>query len=177
MDFEELIRRRSMIRAFRANPVPDALVHKLLRNAVRAPSAGHLQPWEFIVVRDAETKRRLGEAALGQMFIAEAPVVIVTCRNLERNARRYGDRGRHFYSLIDASFASLMILLTARNEGLGACLVGAYQDEEVWRILGLPEHVRSVGLVGGGWPAEPATKAERIPLAEVVHRERFGQER
>ena len=174
MEFEELVRRRSMIRAFRPDPVPDELVRKLLRNAVRAPSAGNLQPWEFIVVRDEETKRRLAEAALRQMFLAEAPVVIATCRNLERNARRYGDRGRHFYSLIDASFATLMILLTARNEGLGACLVGAYQDEEVWRILGLPEHVRSVGLVGVGWPAEPATRAERIPLAEVVHRERFG---
>ena len=174
MEFEELIRRRSMIRAFRLSPVPEELVHKLLRNAVRAPSAGHLQPWEFIVVRGEEAKRRLAEAALDQMFIAEAPVVIVTCRNLERNAWRYGDRGRHFYSLSDASFASLMLLLTARNEGLGACFVGAYRDEEVWRILGLPEHVRPVGIIPIGWPAEGPTKAERIPLAQVVHWERFG---
>jgi len=177
MEFQELVRKRGMVRAFRPDPVPEELVQKLLANAVRAPSAGHLQPWEFIVVRDGETKRRLAQAALGQMFLAQAPVVIATCRNMERNAWRYGDRGRHFYSLIDTSFATLMILLTARNEGLGACLVGAYRDEEVWRILGLPEHVRSVGLVGLGWPAEPATRAERIPLAEVVHYERFGQGR
>ena len=175
MEFEELIRKRGMVRAFRPDPVPEELLQRLLRNAVRVPSAGNLQPWEFIVVRDGATKRRLAEAALGQMFLAEAPLVIATCRNLERNARRYGDRGRHFYSLIDASFATLMILLTARNEGLGACLVGAYNDEAVWGILGLPEHVRSVGLVGVGYPAEPATKAERIPLAELVHPERFGQ--
>jgi len=174
MEFEGLIRRRSMIRAFRPDSVPEELVQKLLRNAVRAPSAGHLQPWEFIVVREAETKRRLGEAALGQMFIAHAPVVIVTCRNLERNAWRYGVRGRHFYSLIDASFASLMILLTARNDGLGACFVGAYRDDEVVRILGLPRDVRPVGIIPIGWPAEGPTKAERIPLAQVVHRERFG---
>ena len=177
MEFQDLVRRRGMVRAFRPDAVPEELVRKLLGNAVRAPSAGNLQPWEFIIVRDEETKRRLAQAALGQTFLAEAPVVIATCRNMERNAGRYGDRGREFYSLIDASFATLMILLTARNEGLGACLVGAYRDEEVWRVLGLPEHVRSVGLVGVGWPAEPATKAERIPLAEVVHRERFGQER
>jgi nitroreductase len=177
MEFEELIRKRGMVRSFRPDPVPEELVQKLLRNAVRAPSAGHLQPWEFIVVRDEETKRRLAEAALGQVFLAQAPVVIVTCRNLERNAGRYGDRGRHFYSLVDASFATLTILLTARNEGLGACLVGAYNDEEVWGILGLPEHVRSVGLVGVGWPALPPIKAERIPPAEVVHYERFGHQR
>ena len=94
MEFEELIRKRGMVRAFRPDPLPEELVQRLLRNAVRAPSAGNLQPWEFIVVRDGETKRRLAEAALGQMFLAEAPVVIATCRNLERNAKRYGDRRR-----------------------------------------------------------------------------------
>jgi len=177
MEFEDLVRERAMMRAFRPDPVPEELIQKLLRSAVRAPSAGNLQAWEFIVVREEERKRRLAEAALGQMFVAEAPVVIVTCRNLERNARRYGDRGRHFYNLIDASFASLMILLAAHNEGLGACFVGAYRDEEVSRILGLPEHARPVGIMPIGWPAEAATVTERMPLAEVVHSERFGQQR
>jgi len=177
MEFEDLVRERAMMRAFRPDPVPEELIQKLLRSAVRAPSAGNLQAWEFIVVQEPERKRRLAEAALGQMFVAEAPVVIVTCRNMERNARRYGDRGRHFYNLIDASFASLMILLAAHNEGLGACFVGAYRDEEVSRILGLPEHARPVGIIPIGWPAAAATVTERMPLAEVVHYERFGQRR
>jgi nitroreductase len=177
MEFEELVRKRGMVRAFRPDPVPDELIQKLLGNAVRAPSAGNLQPWEFIVVRDDESKRRLAKAALSQMFLAEAPVVIVTCRDVERNAWSYGDRGRHFYSLSDVSCATMMILLTAGNEGLGACWVGAYRDEEVSRILGLPERVRPVALVSVGWPAEESTATERIPLAEVVHYERFGQRR
>ncbi len=177
MELQELVRKRGMVRAFRPDPVPEELVEKLLRNAVRAPSAGNLQAWEFVVVEEPVAKRRLAEAALGQMFVAEAPVVIVTCRNLERNAGRYGDRGRHFYSLIDASFASLMILLSAHAEGLGACFVGAYRDDEVSRILGLPEHVRPVGIIPIGWPAEPVTVSERLPLAEVLHHERFGQRR
>ncbi|TEU01046.1 MAG: nitroreductase family protein, partial [Dehalococcoidia bacterium] len=103
MEFQELVHKRGMVRAFRPDPVPEELVQKLLSNAVRAPSAGNLQPWEFIVVRDDETKRRLAKAALGQMFLAEAPVVIATCRDVERNAWSYGDRGRHFYSLSDVS--------------------------------------------------------------------------
>ena len=177
MEFQELVRKRGMVRAFRPDPVPEEMIERLLSNAVRAPSAGNLQAWEFVVVRGSETKRRLAEAALGQMFVAEAPVVIVCCRNMERNARRYGDRGRHFYNLIDASFASLLILLAAHNEGLGACFVGAYRDEEVSRILGLPEHARPVGIMPIGWPAEAATVSERMPLAEVVHYERFGQRR
>jgi len=177
MEFQELVHKRGMVRAFRPDPVPEELVQKLLSNAVRAPSAGNLQPWEFIIVRDEETKLRLARAALGQMFLAEAPVVIVTCRDVERNARRYGDRGRHFYSLSDVSCATMMILLTASNEGLGACWVGAYHDEEVSRVLGLPEHVRPVALVSVGWPAEKPTPTERIPPAEVLHYERFGGQR
>jgi nitroreductase len=177
MDFQELVRKRRMVRAFRPDPVPEELIQKLLRSAVRAPSAGNLQAWEFIVVQEPETKRRLAEAAVQQMFVAEAPVVIVTCRNMERNAGKYGGRGRDFYNFIDASFASLMILLAAHNEGLGACFVGAYLDNEVSRILGLPEHACPLGIIPIGWPAEAATVTERMPLAEVVHYERFGGRR
>jgi nitroreductase len=177
MEFEDLVRKRCMVRAFRPDPVPDDLIEKLLSSAVRAPSAGNLQAWEFVVVREPETKRRLAEAAVGQMFVAEAPVVIVTCRNMERNAEKYGGRGRDFYNFIDASFASLMILLAAQNEGLGACFVGAYRDDEISRILGLPEHARPVGIMPIGWPAEAPTMTERMAPAEVVHYERFGQRR
>jgi nitroreductase len=177
MEFEELVRKRCMVRAFRPDPVPEELIEKLLRSAVRAPSAGNLQAWEFVVVQEPETKRRLAEAAVRQMFVAEAPLVIVACRNMERNAGKYGGRGRDFYNLIDVSFASLTILLAAHNEGLGACFVGAYLDNEVSRILRLPEHVRPLGVIPIGWPAEAATVTERMPLAEVVHSERFGQQR
>lgn len=177
MEFQELVRTRCMVRAFRPDPVPEELIHKLLGSAVRAPSAGNLQAWEFVVVREPETKRRLAEAAVRQTFVAEAPLVIVACRNMERNAGKYGGRGRDFYNLIDVSFASLMILLAAHNEGLGACFVGAYRDDEVSRILELPEHARPVGIMPIGWPAEKPTPTERLPLAQVVHYERFGQQR
>ncbi len=68
-----------------------------------------------------------------------------------------------------------MILLAAHNEGLGACFVGAYRDDEVSRILGLPEHARPVGIMPIGWPAEAPSVTERMSLAEVVHYERFGR--
>ena len=175
MEFEALIRKRSMIRAFRPTPLTDGQLHKLLRNAIRAPSAGHLQPWEFIIVRDDATKRRLARAALDQNFIAEAPLVIVTCANTRRSASVYGERGVHFYSLIDVSFASLLLMLTAINEGLGCCFVGAYRDEEVSRILGLPAWVRPVGIIPVGHPAEGPARLSRIPLRDVVHEERWSE--
>lgn len=175
MDFEQLTRDRRSVRAFRPDPVPDETIERLLSAAVRAPSAGNLQAWEFVVVRDPETKRRLAQAAFDQSFVAEAPLVIVTCRNLLRNAFRYGRRGRDFYSLVDASCASMLLLLAAHNEGLGACFVGAYRDAEVCRISRLPGHVRPVGIIPIGYPAEAPPALSRLPLAEVVHHEVFGR--
>jgi len=173
MDFEKVLRKRWMVRSFKPTPVPDEKIWKLLRNAMRAPSAGHLQPWDFVIVKDPNTKQRLARAALNQTFIEEAPVVIVACANTRRSATRYGDRGIRFYSLIDTAFASLVILLTAVNEGIGASFVGAFHDEEVSKILGLPDHVRPLGIINLGYPREKPTKLARIPLKETVHNEKW----
>jgi hypothetical protein len=116
-----------MVRKFRSDPVDDATVRRLLAAAIRAPSAGHTQPWAFIVVRDGEKRRALGRAAHEQTFIGDAPVVVVACADLSRSEARYGERARR-YGFIDAAFASLCLLLAVTEAGLGACFVGADDD-------------------------------------------------
>jgi len=169
---DALIRRRHMIRRFRPDPVSDATVRRLIEAATRAPSAGHTEPWTFIVVRDAETRRRLGRAALGQMFAAEAPVAIIACADASRSRPRYGSRGDR-YALIDASFASLLLLLAVVEEGLGACFVGAFHDAEVSQILGLPKHVQPLAVIPVGVPAERPRSLKRRSLDQVLRRERW----
>jgi len=173
MDFEKALRKRRMVRSFKSTPIPEEKIWKILRNAIREPSAGHLQPWDFVMVKDPDTRRRLARAALSQTFIEEAPVVIVACANTRRSATRYGERGVRFYSLIDTAFASLIILLTAVNEGIGASFVGAFHDEEVSKIIELPDYVRPVGIINLGYPREKPTKLARIPLKEIVHNEKW----
>lgn len=173
MEFQEVLRKRRMIRAYTAEDVTDQQVWRLLRNAARAPSAGHTQPQEFIVIRDPQVKRRLAEAALDQSFVAEAPVVIAVCADTSRSVWRYGERGVRFYSIIDGAFASLLILLTCVDLGLAACFVGAFNDEAVARVLGLPKHVRPIGLIPVGHAAERPGGLGRIPLMRLVHHERW----
>ena len=173
MEFEKVLRKRWMVRSFKPTPVSEETVWKVLRNAIRAPSAGHLQPWDFVIVKDSHTKKRLARAALNQSFIEEAPVVIVACANTRRSATRYGERGVRFYSLIDTAFASLIILLTAVNEGIGASFVGAFHDQEVSKILQMPDHVRPVGIINLGYTNERPTKLARIPLKQLVHQEKW----
>ncbi len=173
LDLFEAIRIRRSTRAFSDEEVPETEVEKLLDAARLAPSAGNIQPWEFVVVREAETKRRLAEAALDQYFIAEAPVVIVVCADEDRSARGYGSRGVNLYCIQDTAAAIENILLAACALGLGACWVGAFRELEVRRILNVPLGVRPVAIIPVGRPAErPRVRHER-PLREMIHREAF----
>src|ERR687891_854941 len=140
MEFDHVVRKRKMIRKYLPKNIPDRIISKMIKNASKAPSAGHTQVQEFIIVRDPATKKKLRQASVNQKAIEDAPVLIVVCSNTSRSVGRYRERGREFYSIIDGAFASMLILLTATNEGLGASFVGAFNDEEVSKILDLPEH-------------------------------------
>jgi nitroreductase len=168
---DRILSRRRMIRKFRADPVSDEVVRRIVRAAMRAPSAGHTQPWDYVVVRDAAVRRRLAGAALAQMFVAEAPVVMVPCADLRRSRIRYGRDGDH-YALIDTAFSSLLLLLAVTEEGLGACFVGALDEEQVVRILDLPLGVRPLAVVPIGVPAETPADLRLRRLESVLH---FGR--
>ena len=146
--------------------IPDEIVTKLTH---RAPSAGHTQVQEFIVVKDVLTKKKLRKAAVEQ-----APLLIVVCSNTSRSVGRYGSRGREFYSIIDGAFASMLILLSAVNEGIGACFVGAFEDNKVSEILELPKDVKPIGIMCIGYPAEKPEKLKRIDVKALVHYEKYG---
>ncbi|MEM1689512.1 MAG: nitroreductase family protein [Candidatus Hadarchaeales archaeon] len=173
MDVFEAIHKRRSIRAFKQDPVCEEDLKKILEAAIAAPSAGNRQPWEFIVVRDAERKRELVEAALGQSFIEEAPVVIIVCANLARSSRVYGKRGEELYAIQDTAAAIQNMLLAAFALGYGTCWIGAFDEREVSRILKIPSGVRPVAIIPIGKPAEKPSKTPRLPLDEVVHRETY----
>ena len=176
MDFETVVKRRWMCREYLDRDVPPEKIDRILDLASRYPSAGHTQPQEFIMVRDRQVKEALAHAALDQMFIAEAPLVIVVVSDTRRSVPRYGKRGVNFYSIIDGSFAAMLILLAVVNEGLGACFVGAFYDREVRHVLGLPRAVRPIGIISIGYCAEAPEKFSRRSKARIIHRDRCGSE-
>jgi len=169
VDFWQALEGRHSVRNFdKDRDVSPGVVTRLLEAAIRAPSAGNCQPWFFFVVRNQEVKRALAHAALGQWFLSEAPVVIVVCTEPERSALRYGERGRHLYSLQDTAAAIENTLLAAVASGLGACWVGAFNEEEASVALDLPSHLRPVAIVPIGYPAgRPSLRTDRRGLDEV----------
>jgi len=173
MDVFEAIKGRRSVRAYTSESVSDEEVKVLIDAARRAPSAGNIQPWEFVVVRDAETKRRLSAAALNQRFIEKAPVVIVVCADENRSGWGYGARGVNLYCLQDTAAAIQNMLLAAYALGLGACWIGAFREEEVEKILETPRGVRPIAIVPVGHPAEKPRSPPKRSLSEIVHYESF----
>ena len=174
MDFEKVILQRKMIREYITNKqISEELIMRLIKNAHRAPSAGHTQVQEFIIVKDSITKKMLRKVAVDQEYVELAPVLIIVCSNTSRSTNRYGMRGREFYSIIDGAFASMIILLSAVNEGIGAAFVGAFEDDKVSQILELPKHVKPVGIICLGYPAETPEKLSRIDISKLVHFEKW----
>src|SRR3954454_21578451 len=178
LDFDEVVRKRKMIRQYDTQrQIPDKIIMKLIRNAHRAPSAGHTQVQEFIIVKDPTIKKKLRKAAVSQEYVEKAPVLIVVCSNTSRSISRYGNRAKQFCSIIDGAFASMLILLTAVNEGIGACFVGAFLDDKVSEILELPKYVKPIGIIALGFPAEDPGKFNRIDISKLVHYEKYSNKK
>jgi nitroreductase len=99
MDFK-VVKRRRMIREYNSyrQQIPDQIITKLLKNAHKAPS-GHTQLEEFIIVKDASTKKKLRKAAVDQEYVEKAPLLIVVCSNISHSVGRYGSRGKELYGI------------------------------------------------------------------------------
>lgn len=167
-DVIDAIKERTSVRRFKPDPVPEATIGRLLDAARLAPSAGNVQPWFFVVVMNEDLRQQLARNAARQPFLAEAPVCIVVCAEPERSASRYGQRGRELYCIQDTAASIENILLAATGYGLGACWVGAFDEEEAARILELEPDLKPVALIPIGYPDQEKRPVPRRPLDEVV---------
>lgn len=170
MSFFDLIQRRRSVRRFESRDVENEKLQKILEAANLAPSAGDLQAYEIVVVRDADRRRKLARAAYGQSFIEEAPVCLIFCANPQRNEWRYGERGRELYCIQDADIAASYAQLAATELGLGSCWVGAFDEDEVSRIINAGR-TRPIIMLPIGYPAESPPRTPRRKIRELVHYE------
>jgi nitroreductase len=173
MELSEAIKGRRSIRAFKKQNVPEETVEKLIEAASWAPSAGNIQPWEFVIVRKPAVKKKLAQAALNQAFVEEAPVVIVVCANETRSSMGYGLRGSTLYCIQDTAAALQNVLLTVHSLGLGACWIGAFNEGEAREAVNAPEGIRPVAIIPIGYANEAPPQRSRRPFTQIMHYEIF----
>lgn len=198
MEFSEVVRRRKMVRSYTSDPVDPAVIDKILHNATRAPSAGFSQGWAFLVLDTPEDVRRYWEATAdvdnpdkwltGMM---QAPVIVIPCSSKAAYLDRYAqpdkgwtDRDESHWPMpfwhMDTAMATMLILQTVVDEGLGALYFGIppESDGTVRKAFDIPEAFDPIGAVTIGHPASGGakgspTRRKRAPLEDVVHRGRW----
>ena len=168
MEFYEVIRTRRSIRSYKADPVPETSLRRVLEAARMAPSGSNRQPWKFYVVKDPEKKRNVAQVCGSQMWIDQAPVVIVAA-GWKVPSNRGGYIGDMSF-VMDISIAFTHLILAARAEGLGTCWIGDFQSSEVKKILGLPDDENVVAVTPLGYPDKGGftESTSRKPLEEIV---------
>ncbi len=174
MDVLEAIRRRKSVRAYKATPIPDETLHQVLEAARLAPSAGNLQPWHFVVVRDKDARNKIARGCKFGKFLADSPVVIVACGDSEASPRWYA---------IETCIALENLVIAATALGLGTCWIGLFKEEEIKAMLELPFHLEVVALLALGFPGEKTDLGARLlhyvrprkRLEEIVSLEKYGK--
>lgn len=169
MDFFDLIQTRCSVRLYQDTPVEPEKLQKILAAANLAPSAGNLQAYEIYVITDLKQKQGLVKAALGQEFLAQAPVDLVFCANPQRSAIKYGKRGVELYSIQDATIACTFAMLAAHALGLATVWVGAFQEEPVRQVANILAELLPVAILPIGYAAESPNPRSRRKLEDLVH--------
>jgi nitroreductase len=200
VEFDEVVRRRRMVRSYEPDrPVPPEIVDKIVKHALRAPSAGFSQGWGFLVLQEPADRELFWstlveadeEADSWLRRLREAPLIIVALSNKSVYLDRYAqdDKGwtdrdeSHWpvpYWDIDTGFASLLMHLTAVNEGLGSCFIGLPVGtiQAFKTAFGVPEEYTPIGALTVGYRApdkrSPSLRRGHRPVDDVVHHGRWA---
>jgi nitroreductase len=165
MDIYEAIITRKSVRAFKSDDIPDDVLTRVLDAARYAPSANNFQEWRFVAVHNPETRKKIAAAACRQNFVAMAPVVLICCAETNNHVMTCGQLSYP----IDIAIAVDHITLCAAAEGLGTCWIGAFYEDEVKKILGIPAEIRVVALLPIGYPKDPSPVHKyRLPLDKIL---------
>jgi nitroreductase len=187
MDFQEVVRRRRMVRTFTGEPIPKESLERILANAVRGPSAGFSQGQSFLLLTEPADRERFwaiaGAAVNESAQTAPAVIVPMSCKRvyLDRYAqpdKGWTDRDEARWPVpfwhIDTGMAALLILLTVVDEGLGALYFGIVPEavEPFREAFGVPDDHEPIGAIAIGHNAEAAPRDlrdRRRPAQDVVH--------
>jgi nitroreductase len=187
-----------MVRSFEDRSVPPEVVDAVLAHAVQAPSAGFSQGWAFVVLEGPDqtgvfwrtTTTPQWRASTRRAGLLRAPVVVLPLAHRQAYLDRYAEPDKEGsgldrpdawpvpYWLVDTGFATMLMLLSASDSGLGAAFLGIFRGEgELRAALGIPDGYKPIGAVAIGYPAPDLPSQSlargRRPMSQVVHRGRW----
>ncbi|PIN80068.1 nitroreductase [Candidatus Woesearchaeota archaeon CG10_big_fil_rev_8_21_14_0_10_34_8] len=174
MDVLHCIKTRRSVRKYQDIPIPFEYVGRVIEAGFNAPTAGNIQDVRFIIVQDKAKREKIAEACLQQFWMSAAPVQIVVCVDIKRGKQFYGIRGERLYSVEHAAAAAQNMLLAAHSYGLGACWIGAFDEEALKSICGIPPYARPQMVITLGYADEIPPRPPKYIIETYTYIERFN---
>lgn len=178
MDVLEAIYQRRSVRSYTDRAVPDKVLWEIIKAGTWAPSAGNMQAWEMVVVRDPGARRKVVDttdagitARAGvytQEWMMSAPVIVVVCYDVKRMTARYGKKGRELMTKLDCMGCVQNMLLAATHFGLGSCVAVGFDPVALKASLDIPKELTPFLLVTLGYPAHYPQPPYRLTPEDVV---------
>lgn len=165
MNVSDAIRTRRAVRQFRADPVPDDVIHAILDAGRRSQSSKNRQPWQFVVVRDRDTLQQLATTGDFAGHLAGAALAVVLVGTAEAN-----------WGIFDLGQAAALMQIAAWEHGVGSCLAAIYRPDQARALLGIPAEHSVLYAISFGYPSaehKPLKLGGRKPLNDVVHWEKW----
>ena len=169
MNLYDAIKARYSVRAYQDRDVEQEKIDRIMDAARLAPSASNRQPWKFVLVRDAETRKKLVSICHNQEFVGQAPVVIAGVGLSPNRIMSCGVPS----DPVDVAIAMEHIALAAVAEGLGTCWIGSFDQERIRKLLDIPDNAKVVQVMTLGYPADEPKYRDRKSLDEIVCYEKF----
>lgn len=155
MEFRQVVLKRFSMRQYYPAEVPESMVREIIELSKFAPSAGNMQSYKVAITKEKVTN-------------IDAPLNLVICADLERSARRYGDRGRNFYAIQDPTIFGAYLQLAIVDNGLASAWVGAFKESGIRNLLKLPEHLKPIAVIPMGYPIGEKSGRRRRSFEEIV---------
>jgi nitroreductase len=173
MNTLEAINNRRSVRRYLDRPVEFEKITTILDAARKAPTAGNLQDWRFIIVSDRGLIKQVASYSIEQYWIQTAPLLIIVCAVPEKHEMYYGLRGKRLYNIQDCAAAIQNILLASTDLGLGSCWVGAFEEDKLRALFGIPVEVRPQAFVTLGYSDEVPKDRQLVPIENIVYFNRY----
>ncbi len=173
MDIDRCIKTRRSVRRYLKKDIKFDKLTDILDAIRYAPSSGNLQNWRIIVVKDEETKKKIAEASADQLWMADAPVILVICNDKSEIARMYPKHADTF-SIQNIAAGIQNMLLKANSLGIDSCWIGSYNDKRIKTLLRIPENISIDAILTLGYAADKEEMPKRIDLENITFFEKWG---
>jgi len=167
MEFYDVLKARRSIRGFKPDPIPEAVLARILEAVRIAPSACNRQPWKFLLIESPAQRDVVGSCYPRGAWLRQAPLIVVALGNRNQAWKRVDGTSAH---VIDVSLALEHLILAATAEGLGSCWICAFDQAQLHAKLGLAPEWDVVAMTPVGYPNDEPRPFIRKELSDIVTR-------